>query len=147
MMRRQAGHQSWGRCFGARPCRRLRCCRGSGRRCRGWWSAGRRPRSQNYRWSPQIATMPNPCVGICVSVSRVPTGTMEGWRLPATHRGGVAAAPSSVRPAAWKGDGNRNKLFRWEHIFDYCGRCLLRGFTSSCPERNTIRSSGGGNNK
>ena len=87
-MCRQAGHQSWGRCFGARPCRRLRCCRGSGQRCRGWWSAGRRPRSQNYRWSPQMATMPNPCIGVCVSVSRVPTATMEGWRLPANLRGG-----------------------------------------------------------
>ena len=53
--RQQAGLRPWGRCLDARPCRRLRCCRGSGRRCRGWWSAGRRPRSQNYSWSPQMA--------------------------------------------------------------------------------------------
>ena len=109
MSRRQAGPRPWGRCLEARPCRRLRCCRGSGRRCRGWWSAGRRQRSQNYRWSPQMATMPNPCVGVCVSVSRVPTGTMEGWRLPANHRGGMAAAPSSVLPAAWKRTGTREE--------------------------------------
>ncbi len=68
--------------------RRLRCCRGSGLLCRGWWSAGRRPRSQNYSWSPQMATMPNPCVGVCVSVSRVPTGTMEGCRCRPTTGGG-----------------------------------------------------------
>jgi hypothetical protein len=47
-----------------------------------------------------MSTMPNPCDVVCVSLSLVPTGTMEGWSLPATHRGGVAAVPSSFRPAA-----------------------------------------------
>jgi hypothetical protein len=59
-----------------------------GRLCRDLWSADRRPRPHNYRWSPQMETMPNPCVRVCVSVSQVPTdqGTMGGCRT-ATGRG------------------------------------------------------------
>ncbi len=49
-----------------------------------------------------MSMMPNPCVDVCVSVSLVPTGTMEGCLLLATHGGGMAAAPSCFRPAAWK---------------------------------------------
>ena len=48
-----------------------------------------------------MAMWPNPCVRVCVSVSRVPAGRMEMESLPATRRVGVAAPLSVFRPAAW----------------------------------------------
>jgi hypothetical protein len=63
-------------------------------------AAEHRPRSPEYRWSPQMAMGPNPCVRVCVSVSRVPAGRMERESLPATRRVGVAAPLSVLRPAA-----------------------------------------------
>jgi hypothetical protein len=56
------------------------------------------PRSPKYRWSPQMAMWPNPCVRVCVSVSRVPAGRMERESLPATRRVWVAAPLSVLRP-------------------------------------------------
>ena len=47
-----------------------------------------------------MAIWPNPCVRVCVSVSRVPVGRMEMESLPATRRVGVAAPLSVFRPAA-----------------------------------------------
>ena len=47
-----------------------------------------------------MAMWPNPCVRVCVSVSRVPAGRMEMESLPATRRVGVAAPLSVFRPAA-----------------------------------------------
>ena len=49
-----------------------------------------------------MAMWPNPCVRVCVSVSRVPAGRMEMESLPATRRVGVAAPLSVFRPAAWR---------------------------------------------
>ena len=43
-----------------------------------WTATGCGP---SYRWGPQWATMQNPYVGVYVSVSRVPTGTMRGTSL------------------------------------------------------------------
>jgi hypothetical protein len=37
----------------------------------------------NYSWSPQMVTRPNPCVRVCVSMSRVPARKVEGYRPPA----------------------------------------------------------------
>jgi len=44
-----------------------------------------------------MAMWPNPCVRVCVSVSRVPAGRMERESLPATRRVGVAAPLSVLR--------------------------------------------------
>jgi hypothetical protein len=47
-----------------------------------------------------MAMGPNPCVRVCVSVSRVPAGRMERESLPVTRRVGVAAPLSVFRPTA-----------------------------------------------
>jgi len=47
-----------------------------------------------------MAIGPNPCVRVCVSVSRVPAGRMERESVPATRRVGVAAQLSVFRPVA-----------------------------------------------
>ena len=46
----------------------------------------------NYRWS-QMVTRPNPCVRVCVSVSRVPAGMMKGQSPPATRRVAAVLPP------------------------------------------------------
>jgi len=50
-------------------------------------------RTQNYRWSLQMVTRPNPCVRVCVSVSRVPAGMMKGQSPPATRRVAAVLPP------------------------------------------------------
>lgn len=47
--------------------------------------------------------MQNPYVGVCVSVYRVPTGTMRGTGLATACEAAVAEAPFPDHPAAlWK---------------------------------------------
>ncbi len=60
------------------------------------WAPRRHP---NYRWSPQMATRPNPCVRICVSVSQLPSQCFGVG--PSAGRGWLQR-PSSFLPAAWR---------------------------------------------
>jgi len=55
-------------------------------------------------WSPPMSTAPDPCVGVCVNVSRFPSGTMEGTSATATRQAGAAVGQFPLRAVCrWKG--------------------------------------------
>ena len=71
-----------------------------------------------------MATTPAPCVRVCVNVSRLPSGTMEGTSASATRQAGAAVGPCPLRAAAWKGS-----FYQLEEL------CLLERQTRSRSER------------